>query len=813
MGLSLTAVCLAGHAKSLGPETYTNPLYRVWGTPDPTVARGDNGHFYIYTGTGGRESVDMVNWWAINNAMETPTWNGSGCGLWASDLNKVGDKWVYYYCLAIWGDEWVSSVGRAVGDNPWGPFTDLGCLFTSQGIGVKNSIDQCLFQDDDGRKYLFWGSFSGIYAYELTADGLYLKPGCGKVKVAGDAFEGTMIHKRNGYYYLLASTGTCCENENSSYTTVVGRATNVLGPYTDRAGASMLDNNCHFIISGNRYFAGMGHNSQIISDDAGNDWIYYHGYDRADVNAGRLLYVDRVEWIDDWPVVNGGFPSYYPISAPYVHDSSYDPRIETNESTLWFTINKDQSVWRDLVVSTANITESLTVSIEGDNAHYFTVDHSTLPAEGGTLRVTYTPDWNVGAHRPSLVLRANGTEARVLLRGTSNDATSGGEQPTLSEIGTLQNKWLYSTRQGNLGQAPWFSATKPYTRSMTVIGNNLYILSAAPYNNEPSLTVVDASTGTQTGTLSLNGLPTSGQLLCAGALGHLGDQLIMSNAVQSAAHTLYIYKWNNNSGDPVPMLTYSNANLGIAYGEVMGVWGDMNNGKIAFGNEEKVVIFNVKDGAIDANPTVVTLPQAITESKNSPRGKFEVRFNDDGTFWHTSYWTAPTRYRIEGTQAIAVETIPTSALNSVTGTAARFFNYGNHKYAAVTAMQNNYIGGHMQLIKLTDGVANATSVGAYPEQGLGDANWTASAACTQVEHQIGGRNNAVAKFWVMVPEQGIAHYEYYGATSDVSTLEVDDSDAPTEYYTLQGIRVTNDILNPGIYIMRRGASVRKIVIR
>ena len=54
---------------------------------------------------------------------------------------------------------------------------------------------------------MFWGSFRGIWAIELADDGLSLKPGAGKRKIAGDQYEGTYIHKRDGYYYLIVSTG------------------------------------------------------------------------------------------------------------------------------------------------------------------------------------------------------------------------------------------------------------------------------------------------------------------------------------------------------------------------------------------------------------------------------------------------------------------------------------------------------------------------------------------------------------------------------------------------------------------------------
>ena len=48
------------------------------------------------------------------------------------------------------------------------------------------------------------------------------------------AYEGVNIYKKNGFYYLLASIGSCCAGENSTYELVVGRSQNILGPYVDR---------------------------------------------------------------------------------------------------------------------------------------------------------------------------------------------------------------------------------------------------------------------------------------------------------------------------------------------------------------------------------------------------------------------------------------------------------------------------------------------------------------------------------------------------------------------------------------------------
>ena len=143
---------------------------------------------------------------------------------------------------------------------------------------------------------------------ELTEDGLAVKPGAEKKQIAGTAYEGTYIHKKKGYYYMFASTGTCCEGLKSTYQTVVGRSKSLWGPYQDKQGKPMLENNHEILIHKNNSFVGVGHNAELMTDKAGNDWILYHGVSVANPH-GRVLLLDRVDWKSGWPVVEGNSTS------------------------------------------------------------------------------------------------------------------------------------------------------------------------------------------------------------------------------------------------------------------------------------------------------------------------------------------------------------------------------------------------------------------------------------------------------------------------------------------------------------------------
>ena len=290
---------------------FINPAYRA-NAPDPSVIRSLNGMYYAYT-TNARilESQDLVNWQRINDVFEGtayPDWLAGGA-VWATDINFIDGRYVLYYALSKWGEQLKNGIGVATSLEPGGPFSDHGAMFTSEDIGVRNSIDPC-YHYHEGKHYLAWGSWHGIWLAELTADALHVNESVPLKQIAGTAFEAPMIFLRDGYYYLFCSIGSCCQGLESTYHTVVGRSESPFGPYVDKEGRTMLENNYELLLSGNEHFVGPGHNSEIVTDYEGKTWFLYHAYVVADPRAKRCVMLDEVEWdADGWPYVSGGSPS------------------------------------------------------------------------------------------------------------------------------------------------------------------------------------------------------------------------------------------------------------------------------------------------------------------------------------------------------------------------------------------------------------------------------------------------------------------------------------------------------------------------
>jgi arabinan endo-1,5-alpha-L-arabinosidase len=312
-------------------NTYINPVFQPV-LADPTVIKSGN-YFYAY-GTednwgneGGHRLVpiirseNLVDWEFVRNAFQIkPTWKSDG-GIWAPAVTKMGDDYYMYYSYSTWGDP-NPGIGLAIANRPDGPFTDQGKLFLSDEIGVENSIDPFFIQED-GKNYLFWGSFHGIYVVELSEDG---KEVIGeKILVGHTHLEAPYVYKKDGEYFFFGSEGSCCDGANSTYQVRVGKSASLLGPFKDKTGNDMATGNYgEIILKTNDVaygFAGPGHNADIVLDDEGTEWFLYHAIPKNNplLNNGtnrRPLMLDKLLWENGWPTIKGQQPSVSSKPAP-----------------------------------------------------------------------------------------------------------------------------------------------------------------------------------------------------------------------------------------------------------------------------------------------------------------------------------------------------------------------------------------------------------------------------------------------------------------------------------------------------------------
>ncbi len=313
-------------------ETYTNPVV-IPVAADPSVIRTEDGTFYLYAtqddwgdGQGNHyipmfKSVDLVNWEFVRDAfIAPPRWKEGGGFMWAPDISYFDGTYYLYYASSLWGDP-NPCIGLAIATAPEGPWQDLGePVFCSEDISVRNSIDAFVWYENGGRT-MVWGSWNNIYAISLNEDGTEVVGE--KTQLADTRFEAPYIIKRDGFYYLFVSSGSCCEGEFSSYTTWVGRSENLLGPYLDSTERDLRYGGGEVVLYRNDAWVGPGHVT-VVTDDAGDDWIVYHAIPADDPRLSngvnrRPTLIDKITWSDGWPVVNNGYgPTFGPQPAPTI---------------------------------------------------------------------------------------------------------------------------------------------------------------------------------------------------------------------------------------------------------------------------------------------------------------------------------------------------------------------------------------------------------------------------------------------------------------------------------------------------------------
>ena len=341
-GCLLLLGCKTGHQKLSKEESvshFQNPVFEPI-LADPTVIRDrNNGAYYAYgtqdnwgDGKGSRlmpilKSENLTDWEVVGEVFDQkPTWKAQG-GLWAPDINFINGMYVLYYSYSTWGDT-NPGIGLATAPHPTGPFTDKGKLLDSNDVGVPNSIDPSYFEYN-GQKILFWGSFSdgeqqGIHGIELSDDGQKAIDLKQKFKIAAGDWEAAMIHKRGKYFYFFGSKGSCCEGANSKYHVMVARSKNLKGPYYDRMGRPITERgNGTLLLQGDEKVAGPGHHAKIIQDDAGTDWLLYHGIlkNNGKVSTGasrRTLMLDKIQWVNGWPEIENQHPHLEKQISPII---------------------------------------------------------------------------------------------------------------------------------------------------------------------------------------------------------------------------------------------------------------------------------------------------------------------------------------------------------------------------------------------------------------------------------------------------------------------------------------------------------------
>ncbi len=304
------------------PTTYVNPVY-PHPAADPFVFSAADDGFLAISTNNGREhvpllrSADLVHWTPAGDAMpELAGWVRRPGRSWAPEVLRFGDRWVMYYTNHD-DASGVQCVGVAVAEAPEGPYVDDRDSAFIAEVDGGGSIDASPFRDADGTAYLLWkndgnaiGVDTWISVQQLGADGLELVGEPTRLirqdaPWEGSLVEGPALWRHDGDYVLFYS-GEAFDTDRYAVGYAVGPGP--LGPFTKAPENPILTSRGRS--------AGPGHCSLIAV--GGVDWMVYHSWHAGAVTADpqRTMWLDRVDWVDGRPVIDG--PSDSPRPAPLI---------------------------------------------------------------------------------------------------------------------------------------------------------------------------------------------------------------------------------------------------------------------------------------------------------------------------------------------------------------------------------------------------------------------------------------------------------------------------------------------------------------
>jgi arabinan endo-1,5-alpha-L-arabinosidase len=270
-----------------------------FGIHDPSTVVLCNGKFYTY-GTGGGSLVSDDGW----------TWKRGATlprrGL-APDVIHLGDRY-YVYVAANIGAQPKAAINMISNktldpDSPDYKWEEGGVVASSDGVEDCNAIDPGVFLDPtDGRLWLVYGSYFGYIRL------VELDPKTGKRKDPNDKprdlainCEASDMIYHDGWYYLLATHGSCCRGADSGYNIRMGRAKKVTGPFLDSEGVDMIQGGGKLFLGSRGRVVGAGHFGLL---DLGEGVQKFSMHWEADLDRGgaSVLDIRPLLWSDGWPV-------------------------------------------------------------------------------------------------------------------------------------------------------------------------------------------------------------------------------------------------------------------------------------------------------------------------------------------------------------------------------------------------------------------------------------------------------------------------------------------------------------------------------
>ncbi|WP_437922076.1 family 43 glycosylhydrolase [Sphingobacterium sp. LRF_L2] len=470
---------------------------------DPTIKKiGDTYYLYATTdGNGGGfgpsqvwTSKDFVNW-----AIQPMNWPNTHW-YWAPDMTKGYDgRYYLYYSQPV-------ELFGAVSESPVGPWTSLvaddKAFVPNYMIPGVITLDGQTFTDDDGKIYMFWGTW-GIYPDHGCAVGLLREDMKSFERIelipntiAKDYFEAPIMFKRHGVYYLLYSSGHC---EDDTYRVqYVKSKVGPFGPYEYPKENPILVTNPDGTIHG------PGHNG--ILEENGKIYIVYHRHNNPHSSGGfhRQVAADELLFDEDGniqkivpthtgigylgkntrPYTDLAFGKHAVASSAYSDDFKADFAIDNNNGTLWRAANNEGEAW--LQVDLGKSSSIGTVLLEMEYPTYAYQYRIEVSADGKQWQLF--SDNSTNDRWASPIIAHGKSKARYVRLTVSNTQV----------VGLPRGVWNMKVYKERLKQETIWSDPQPMPKLTAVSSKDIIRVDASSYKEGEVVDVIK-NTGSLSG--------------------------------------------------------------------------------------------------------------------------------------------------------------------------------------------------------------------------------------------------------------------------------------------------------------------------
>lgn len=259
-------------------------IFPTWSQP-----YDDQLHFDAFS------SKDLKTWTRHENILTKEGCSWIRRALWAPAAIRHNGKYYLFFGANDIHEGEHGGIGVAVSDKPEGPYIDaLGEPLIGTIVNGAQPIDQCVFKDDDGTVYMYYGgwqhcnmavmndSLTGFVPFE---DGSLFK----EITPAGYV-EGPFMLKKDGKYYFMWSEGGWTR---ADYRVAYVISDSPFGPF-ERI-ATILDQDP-------KIGTGAGHHSVVKMN--GEYYIVYHRHPLGSTDGNcRVICIDKLEFAQDGTIL------------------------------------------------------------------------------------------------------------------------------------------------------------------------------------------------------------------------------------------------------------------------------------------------------------------------------------------------------------------------------------------------------------------------------------------------------------------------------------------------------------------------------